>query len=142
MGRYNERFLWLTLRHGTVYYCQDRRLSSPEPHYFVVCNASPLSARVIVLACSSSQIASVMARRAGLPAETLVEIPPTQYGPFTKRSIIDCNVLFETTRREVLVRLNAGEIECKPDMPTEIMERVRQGILASPLIAPELKRFA
>ena len=95
---------------GPVYYCQDRRLSSAHPHYFVVCNASPLSARVIVLACSSSQVATVMARRAALPPETLVEVSPAQYDPFTKQSIIDCNVLFETTRGEILARLNTGEI--------------------------------
>src|SRR5258708_30923466 len=98
----------LTLRCGTVYYFQHRDLTSAEPHYFIVVNNDPLTDQVLLLAVASSKIETVRQRRRALPAETLVEISPVEYGEFKLSSIMDCNPVFRKRLADVVVDLNTA----------------------------------
>ena len=140
MAPWNESSLKLILRSGSVFYYQDRKLTSPLPHYFVVMNISPLSDRFLILTVASSQVDKVKKRRSGLPSESLVEISPDDYPDFTKPSIIDCNNVFVKSRNELAALLNRNA-ESKRDMHSSLVEKLREGVLCSPLIEQEVKNL-
>jgi hypothetical protein len=131
--------LRLTLRQGSVYYLQHRSLSSPEPHYFLVLNRRPLDDAFLVLAMASSKIESVRRRCATLPIATVVEVPMGVYGGFSMPSIVDCNHVFRVTRIELLQKLQARLAEEKSPLPESLLAAIRNGVLASPLIAEEIR---
>jgi hypothetical protein len=137
--QWTPAMLRLTLRGGSVYYLQDRRLSSPEPHYFVVLNVDPACDACLVLVVASSKIDNVRRRRLDMPPDTLVEIPPSDYAEFSVQSIVDCNTLFSVTRQELLQKLQAGVAAEMAAMPAGLLARLRQGVLASPLIEESTK---
>lgn len=136
--RYSEKFLNLCLHEGAVFYLVDRTFSSLEPHYFVVLNHNPYSEELLVLVVASSQIENVKKRRSHLPKETLVEIDKDMYESFTKDSIIDCNSARTKSRSQILEQLNAGGSQVFP-MPKEILKKLRQGVLASPVVETSVK---
>ncbi len=133
--------LRLSLRRGTVYYFQHRELLSEASHYFVVMNGDPLRDTVLLLAVASSQMDKIRERRRNLPAETLVEVAPHEYEGFTKNTMIDCNQVFELDRAELVSRFQAKSIRSHPDLPLDILNRVRDGILASPRVDEAYKEF-
>ncbi|NUN93735.1 MAG: hypothetical protein HUU04_08145 [Verrucomicrobiae bacterium] len=126
--------LRLTLRAGTVYYFVHRGLFSAEPHYFVVANPTPLTDSVLLLAVASSQVEKIRARRRGMPNATLVTVEPAAYAPFTKPTLIDCNMVFELPRSELVAKFGARELKFHPDLPSDIVRLVQAGILASPRV--------
>lgn len=136
---WTDGMLRLTLRGGSVYHLQDRRLTSAEPHFFVVLNLDPHGDAFLVLAVASSKIDNVRNRSRNLPSETLVDISPDEYGDFTVQSIVDCNHAFRVTRQELLQKLQAGHASARLQMSTVILNELRQGMLASPLIEDEIK---
>ena len=137
--QWTDAKLRLTLRGGSVYYLQHRDLSSAAPHYFVVLNLEPLGDDFLVLAVASSKVAGVRNRSRNLPPETLVDISPTDYTDFTLQTIVDCNHWFRVTRQELLTKLEAGLASAKQQLSPAILTRLRQGVLASPLIEEEIK---
>ena len=140
MAKWTEGKLRLYLRSGSVFYFQDRNLTSPQPHYFIVVNNSPLGDDFLILAVSSSRIEKVKARRQSLPCETLVEVAMGEYSGFTKPSIIDCNYVRRCSRAELLQQLNQGG-EQKADLGKEVLGKIREGVLVSPLVERETKKL-
>lgn len=80
-----------TIKTGSVYYFEEERLASNEPHYFVVLNRSPRTEELLILVCASSQVEKrqQIIQKLGFPQETLVFVSPVDYPLFTKDSIID-----------------------------------------------------
>ncbi len=136
-----DRLLRLTLRGGSVYYLQHRDLSSEKAHFFVVLNLDPDGDGFLVLAVASSKITAVRNRRQGFPKNTLVEITSAEYADFTLDSIVDCNAVFRKTRQELLQKLQCGLAWEKTPMPVDILARIRQGALTSPLVEESVKRL-
>lgn len=137
--QWTDSLLRFTLRGGSVYYLQHRDLSSEKSHFFVVLNLDPSSDDFLVLAVASSKITGVRTRRQDLPANTLVEITPAEYTDFTLNSIVDCNDVFRKTRQELLQKLQGSLAWEKTPMPADILVKLRQGVLASPLIEDSIK---
>ena len=135
----SEAALNFYLPEGAVFYVQDRGLTSPEPHYFVVLNLSPAKEDLLLLVVSTSQVEGARRRYAQMPAETLVEIAPREYTGFTKPSIISCNQVFTKTKRQLLKQINHGG-EQKQRMPKAILEKLRLGVLASPTVERHIKK--
>jgi hypothetical protein len=81
--------LRLTLREGSIYCFEERHLTSPEPHYFIVANSDPLAQQVLLLSVVTSQVETVKLRRKNC-LETLVELTPDDFGVLKKPSIVDC----------------------------------------------------
>jgi len=133
--------LRLSLRRGTVYYFQHRGLLSEASHFFVVMNTDPQRDTVLLLAVASSQVDKIRERRRNLPSETLVEVFPSEYEGFTKPTLIDCNQVFELDRAELVSRYQAKSIRSHPDLPLDILNRVRDGILASPRVDEAYKEL-
>lgn len=124
---------------GSVYYFQHRDLFSEKSHFFIVLNLTPVGDEFLVFTVVSSKIDSVKASRKDLPAATLVEITPAEYGDFTLDSIVDCNTVFQKTRQELLLKLQTGLAFEKSRMPADILDKIRRGVLASPLIEDSVK---
>jgi hypothetical protein len=137
--QWTDAILRLTLRGGSVYYLQHRCLSSAEPHFFVVLNLDPLGDNFLILAVASSNVENVRHRYKDLPPETLVEISPADYPDFRLPSIVDCNHWFPVTKQELLHKLKTGLASEKAPISSALLARLRQGMLASPLIEDELR---
>ena len=137
--QWTDSLLRFTLRSGSVYLFQHRDLFSEKPHFFVVLNLNPCCDEFLVLTVVSSQIESVKTRRRNLPSDTLVEITPAEHGDFTLESIVDCNTVFRKTRQELLLKLQSGQAFEKTPMPADILYKIRQGVLTSPLIEDSVK---
>lgn len=130
-----------SLKSGSVYYYEDNSLTSIEPHYFIVLNHNPSNDLLLLLVCSSSQIPKVKIRNKNNPPSTLVEISPKDYADFTKDSIIDCNMVFPRSVKELVTKLANGKLKIKSEMSASLVAKLRQGVLDSPLIAESLKRI-
>jgi hypothetical protein len=96
---------------------------------------------VLLLAVASSQVDKIRERRKNLPPETLVEVSPGDYVGFTKPTLVDCNQVFELDRAELVSRYEAKSIRSHSDLPGEILDRVREGILASPRVDEAYKEL-
>jgi hypothetical protein len=129
------------IRQGAVFYMADRRLSSSEPHYFIVLNLNPLKDQVLLLAVATSQVEKVKARcqRKRLPAETVVEICPLDYQDFTKDSCVNCNQVFTKSLAELVDQWRRKEVRGQADVSEPKLKELIAGITASPMVAQEEK---
>jgi len=137
--QWNESLMRLTLRGGSVYYLQHHSLTSPEPHYFVILNLDPQGDKFLVVLVASSKVEKVKRINKNLPATTLVEIEPSEYNEFNKPSIINCNHYFRFSRQELLQKLQQNIAHEKSPVPTDLLKKLRAGIVASPLVEAEIK---
>jgi hypothetical protein len=118
----------------------ERNLTSAQPHYFIVVNADPLGDQVLLLTVASSQIDTVKRRCAKEPQSTVVEINEADYADFTKDSIIDCNRVFTKSLADLCDQWQRKEIVPKRDVPPEVLEKLKQGVLDSRLVSEADKR--
>lgn len=137
---YSQKHIKSTITAGSVYYYCDKSIS-PKQHYFVVININPVNDTVIILLCASSQIISKRRFRSNCPQETLIEISPTQYIGFTKKSIIDCNDPFLRSIDEIAHMLSKNKLQIKPVMGLRLVEKLREGVILSSLVAEETKKL-
>lgn len=130
----------VSLRQGTVYYMAERNLTSAQPHYFIVVNANPPGDEVLLLTVASSQTDTVKRRCARESESTVVEINEADYADFTKDSVIDCNRVFTKSLADLCAQWHRKEIVPKLDIPKEIFDQLKQGILDSRLVSEADKR--
>jgi hypothetical protein len=128
-----------SIKPGSVYYFPYEQLRSPESHYFVVINIDPIGEEVILLVCASSKLENVRQRNRNNPLETVVEVIPTQYPDFTCDSIFDCNSVHTQSIEALVQRLSRKKLKLKSEMDMTLVERLRQGVLASRLIPLNIK---
>jgi len=128
-----------TIKPGSVYYFSEDSLYSSEPHYFIVINKDPFRERVVLLVCASSKIDKVKQRRRTCPVDTLIEITSSQYKDFRLNSIVDCNYLLEKTIGQLVDKLTHNQLWLKTKMDFALVKRLREGVLASPLIERRIK---
>lgn len=128
-----------SIKPGAVYYFPDASLKSREPHYFIVINREPLTDTVLLLVCASSQVEKVNRRREGYPPETLVQVSPGEYSGFTRASVIDCNHVFERNINELVEKLTNGNLRLEAEMSAALVERLRDGVVSSNLVAKRVK---
>jgi hypothetical protein len=134
-GEGTDLRLRLSLREGSVYYFPHHSLSSPEPHYFIVVNADPLTQKVLLLGVVTSQVDKVKLRRRACP-ETLVELTPAAFAVLTKPSIVDCNDLKEVALAEFNAQFVAKRIRYfDQDLPVTLRKALRKAIHASRMVS-------
>jgi len=131
--------LRLSLREGSVFYFQERKLSSAEPHFHIVVN-NPLSQQVLLLTVVTSKVEKVKFRRRDC-LQTLVELSPADLPRIlTEPSIVDCNNLTHIRLDEFCDRWTRKEIKSfKEDLPVPLRKALRSAIHASEILADELK---
>ena len=131
--------LRLTLREGSIYYFEERHLTSPEPYYFIVVNSDPLAQQVLLLSVVTSKVDDVKLRRKACP-ETLVELAPDIFDVLKKPSIVDCNDLKPVQLAEFNARFVRKEIRCfDKDLPAALRKALRRAIHASNILPAEVK---
>jgi hypothetical protein len=54
-------------------------------------------------------------------------------------SAVDCNHWFRITKAELLQKLQAGLAAERASLPSDLLARLRRGVLASPLVEAETK---
>lgn len=131
--------LRLSLREGSVFYFQERKLSSAEPHFHIIVN-DPLSQQVLLLTVVSSKIEKVKFRRRDC-LNTVVELSPRDLPRIlTEPSIVDCNDLTRITLDDFSERWTRKEIQAfEEDLPIPLRQALRSAIHASEIVADELK---
>ncbi|KKT87313.1 hypothetical protein A3A64_03490 [Candidatus Gottesmanbacteria bacterium RIFCSPLOWO2_01_FULL_48_11] len=134
MGNSSYSLISETIETGSVYYYEEKELSSSEPHYFIVLNINPRSEGTLILACVSSKVKKRkrIAKSLGFPGRTLVVVSPSEYPIFDTESVIDCNRTFERTIQSLADKLEKKQLKiCKILMPKEIVQKLISGTLAS-----------
>jgi hypothetical protein len=132
--------LRLGLRAGSVFYFQSRELTSELPHFFIVVNRDPIGKQLLLLTIVTSNVADVRTRNHDR-LETVVEISPEEYSEFTLPSAIDCNAVLEKPLAELVGMVQRNEVRYHRDLPSEIFARIKAAVLASRLVADELKEM-
>jgi hypothetical protein len=127
-----------TIQPGSVCYFHDSNLTSPDPHYFIIINKNPLTDRILLLVCSSSQLEAVRKRRALRP-ETVVEISPLEYPDFTRDSNVDCNTVFEKSIRELQRKYDSRQLRVQAVISPDILEKLRDAVLESDMVDGEVQ---
>lgn len=132
-----------TLKTGSVYYFEEERLSSREPHYFIVLNKRPKTESVLFLVCGSSQVEKRKnaIQKLGFPEETLVFVSPKECPCFSKETAIDCNTIIDKMIESVIEKLASNELRiCTDFIPDEIIKKLVKGALMSTQIQEEIKK--
>lgn len=132
------------IKTGSVYYFEEDKLSSTEPHYFVVLNSNSHTAELLLLVCASSQVdkRQTIALKLGFHQDTLVFVSLAEYKIFTKNTVIDCNRVFEKTPQSLIEKLEDGKLGlCKELMPEEILSKLIKGVLISNQVSQEAKNI-
>jgi hypothetical protein len=131
-----------SIRTGSVYYFPYEMLHSSQAHYFVVLNIDPISEKVIILLCASSQIEKVKLRNKYNPPETIVQISREQYPDFTTDiTVFDCNnSVFLQNINALVERLSQNKLQLKKEMDHTLVEKLRQGVISSRQIPVNIKR--
>ncbi len=129
---------------GSVYYFQEERLSSDEPHYFIVLNRNPRTEEFLILVSASSQVdkSKRIAKYLRFPEKTLVVVSPSEYPTFKKESVINCNSIFEKTTQSLIDKLEKKQLKlCERLMPKEIIEKLIGGTLASDQVSERVRKM-
>jgi hypothetical protein len=129
------------IRKGSVYYFTNDKFISTEPHYHIVLNENPLDDELLLLVVSSSKIDNVKRINKNNPSETVVEICPTAYPAFTKKSIIDCNKPYITSKKELRNKFISGKLKLKCEMDIDLVNILINGVLKSKIVENSLKRI-
>ena len=125
-----------TIGPGTVFYFSEESFRSSANHYFVVLNHAPLIDRAIMMVNATTNIAGRRAARTSLPAETLVEVQRANCPFLTEDSIFDCNSPTTHPIEVLIKKFNDGKLKLVAHAaPSDLLERLRTGVLASPLIS-------
>jgi hypothetical protein len=127
-----------SIKLGSVYYFSHENFPE-QPHYFIVIGINPLSKEIILLVNASSKVAKVKAMRKDCPPNTLVVVRPQEYSGFNRVSIVDCNQVWEHRIEQLVQKLSNKSLQMKPEMDVRLVRKLRQGVLASQLIAPRIK---
>lgn len=129
-----------TIQPGSVYYFRhDEFLHSTDAHYFIVINIDPTIEQVILLVCASTSKFKVLKRSANFSPQTLIQVEPSQYSGFPFTSIIDCNYVYPDSIENLILRLKNKQLILKPEMDMQLVEQLRQGVLASPQTVGRVK---
>jgi len=131
------------IKTGTVYYFKEESHEQDAPwHHFVVINSRPASDSILILVCASSQVEKIKKNRKNLPSETLVEVSHLEYKDFVLPTIFDCNTVYEKTISYSIKKLQDGKLGAyNVDMDLKTVEKLKAGVLASPLVRRELKKI-
>ena len=132
-----------SIQKGSVYYFEEEKLSSTEPHYFIVLNKNPRTEEVLILVCASSKVAKrqQIAHDLKFTEGTLVLVAHSDFMLFTKDTVIDCNSVFEKTAQSLIDKLEQGKLGvCTELMPSEIVQKLTDGVIKSTQIAENIKK--
>lgn len=123
-----------TLREGSVYRYHEETYDGPKAHYFVVLNPAPDQDSDLVLVHATSETDKAIARTKDHP-DTLVLVTPAEYPEFYRQlSAFDCNTAYVKSVGQLIAKLRQGELTLHAQMPLPVVQSLRAGVLASPVV--------
>jgi hypothetical protein len=130
-----------TIKQGSVYYFLQTHFQSPNPHYYVVLNKDPLGSTALIVVNATSKVETgekyVNSRK--LPPETFVKVEVKEC-PFLKmQSAFNCNSVGIYTPQKLIELVNSNTFEYKGEIGITVLEKLKKGVLASPLVSNEHK---
>lgn len=54
---------------------------------------------------------------------------------------MDCNSVMKKTVEEIVSLLKSKQLACKPEMPIGIVEKLREAVIASPIVENYIKEM-
>ena len=111
-----------------------------QPHFFVVANRDPIGTKRLLLTIVTSNIEAVRRRNRERP-ETFIEVSPSDYDELKVDSAIDCNVVVEKALSELVGMVQRKEARYHRDLPVQIFAKLKAAVLASSVVAPEIKEL-
>jgi len=131
------------IREGSVFYFSEETFTTDAPHYFVVLNKSPLTDPSIILVVAVTLDIKVVERieKTNLPRETYVDINPDDCSFLKSSTLFDCNNIFTKSIDELAEKLNQKKLKIINRIENPIIERIKKGVLVSPLVTREIKNL-
>jgi len=131
------------LKPGSVFYFIEESFPSQEPHYFVVLNHEPLTENLLLMVNATSNVADrrKWVARVGLPAKTLVEANHSKCNFLDKESVFNCNSPIIRPLQTLIEKYEDSKLGLKGNVTTAVLEELRQGIVASPLVDNNTKKM-
>lgn len=132
------------LKPGVVFYFPEESYRSKKSHFYVVLNINPNSDELLLMVCASSKIVERESARSEskIPVETLVFAGPEDCKFLKKKSVFDCNSPLVRSVTELIKKYNEGNLKIvKETIPNSIMEKLRNGIIKSPLLTNYHRNF-
>lgn len=132
-----------TIKEGAIYYFIEESFTrSNDPHYFVILNKKPLEDEALILVNATTKIEERKQMQKNMPPETLIEVSPTECCELTRDSIFDCNSVTEKSLDSLIAKLEENKLGiCREIMPTEILEKLRNGVIKSPVVNRSHKKL-
>lgn len=111
---------------------------SYDRFYFVL-NFNPKEDIIIVLSTSTTQFEL----HRNCPGDKDVHLPLSQedYTPFFKNCLICCNRPVIINKNSFIKKLQSGNYELLPPLPSSVIEKIKHGIAKSPVVEPKIKQL-
>lgn len=111
-----------------------------KKHFCVILNKHPSEDCLIIYVYITKNIEAVV-RCNRSPECTLVTIDPGEYSVLSVPSIINCNKVMRITLDELIEKKRQQKLYIKTKLPEEILNKIKNGVLASPLVVKIFKNL-
>ena len=109
-----------------------------ERFYFVL-NQNPQDDTIIVLSTSTTAFDLHKSCRGG--NDVHINISPEDYKPFPVHCLICCDRPVRYNKTELIEILQSEKFDLLPQLPSAILERIKNGIAKSPAVEPKIKQM-
>lgn len=131
-----------TIRTGSVFYFTEESWDADYPHNFVVLNQNPIIDSTLILVGATTLDIKIFYRIKDLPRETIVNVDETNCPFLNRPSHFNCNVIVGKKIEHLIAKLESGNLKIRPDyVSVDILEKIRLGVKASPLIDKWIKKL-
>jgi hypothetical protein len=126
------------IKEGAVFYFRTNKISSDEPHYFIV--ISNIDNKIIALSCCTSQYDTILKyiKRNKYPDNTIADIDYNNYVFLKNPTFINCNGKIEFEYNEFVNKHLKDE---KGEVNQNDLKKIIDGMLNSPDIEEEFKEI-
>ena len=134
--------LKVVLRPGAILLYKDDAFPD-KAHFFVIINMTILYNQPLFLLCATSQVVKKQAfiSSRNLPLETLVIVHPADCNFLKKETVFNCNSVLERPIEMIKEKIDNSEIKKYAEVTGDILGKLRNGVLISPLVPEKIKRI-
>lgn len=127
------------IKEKSVFYFSTSKISSPEPHNFVLVKC--IDSSIIAFTCCTTNYNTIYKYiiRNGYPEETVASLDYNNYPFLSSPTYINCNSKTEFDYTEFLNLYQKGKVKYKGEISDEEYTKIVEGILLSEDIEEEFK---
>jgi hypothetical protein len=116
---------------SVIYFHHNDFQHSQAPHFFVILNDNKENDDLLLLAYATSKNETIDNKRKYCRPETIIEVEPSDYSEFTKKTYFDCNELHEISKSELLLKIETEAFRMCSALPPNILSLIKNGALVS-----------